>query len=74
MSTIKETEEDRVYLEWEKGLDRLFTATVGVSIHDVQDFCWRDAWEDGCSHKDAIAQFVEEYSEFEEIFEEMLSA
>ena len=37
---------------WMQELDDICCAEYGMSIYDLPDRCYSDAWEDGCSPQD----------------------
>lgn len=38
--------------------DRICNAKFGVSIHDLSDYCWRDAFDDGETPARAVRRAV----------------
>jgi hypothetical protein len=41
-------------------VDHLLYLRYGCSRHDLPDYLWRDAWEDGASPGEAFEDYVDE--------------
>lgn len=46
MPVVKQTFE-----EWMKAVDQAVQNSIGVSVHDLPDYAFRDAYDDGVSAK-----------------------
>lgn len=42
------------YEQFEKECNRVLTNMIGLGIHDLEDACWRDYYEDGLHPLEAI--------------------
>lgn len=41
-------------------VNSILVANVGVGYRDLEDFCWKDHFEDGASPIEAVHDFLEE--------------
>lgn len=46
--------------DWLKDLDRICWKKLGVSYEDVEDFPWKDYYNEGLSAREALDAFLEE--------------
>ena len=46
------------FKDWMKKLDAICYNRLGLSIHDLQDMCFRDAFDDGVSPEDFFEEEV----------------
>ena len=42
-------------------VNRLLTARIGMRASDLEDYCWRDAYNDATTPEDAVEDFLQEY-------------
>lgn len=61
-----------MYEDWLMSIDRLFLLIVGMSIHEMSDFCWRDMYQDGESPSEALAEACEMWVEWDGMPEEIV--
>jgi len=45
---------------WMKAVDALLVNAIGLTHEDMADWHWADAYEDGMSAQDAMAEFAED--------------
>lgn len=48
------------FAAWLRKVDQFVGATLGVGIHDLPDYCWRDLFDDGLDPVEAAEDFVAE--------------
>lgn len=49
------------YEKWMYLVDNLLQIKLGLYSEDLTDFNWKEYWEDGISHNEAVDDFIEEY-------------
>tara|TARA_Y100000310_G_C20017939_1_gene506047 strand:+ start:254 stop:475 length:222 start_codon:yes stop_codon:yes gene_type:complete len=45
--------------QWMADVDQVVTDRLGISVHDLADFCAWDAWNDGMSPEDGAEMAME---------------
>ena len=48
------------YGEWMKGVDDVFWTYIGLGVHDMQDYMWRDLYDDTLTPREAFRSFIED--------------
>ena len=51
------------FTQWLSAVDTELYRRVGLSHDDLEDWLWHDAFEEGCSPKDAVEDFLSEVLE-----------
>jgi len=60
---------------WMKEVDKLCTKIVGFSVHDLEDYRWRDSYEDELEPSEALFDFLSEtgyLNRYPELFSDYL--
>lgn len=50
---------DQQFYRWLQDVDRYISSKLGVTLLDLADWAWRDAYESGQPAEDAAAEFLE---------------
>ncbi len=55
MESDDQSQQQNMFQNWMKDVDRFLEGLCGLSSLDLSDYCYRDAFEDGVSAKRAAA-------------------
>lgn len=48
------------FAKWKSELNKLSIKAVGLTTSDLEDYCWRDSFEDGLAPGEALFYFFSE--------------
>ena len=49
-----------IFKAWLRQVDEFVNERIGCSLHDLEDYCWRDLYDDGYAPEEAADEALEE--------------